>query len=190
MTRLLQKAKKSLGVHPLWRSLSFMTRSSDTRLARLALIVVFGSSCALFLAAPLLTAQQHGIAAGAFYLVFSPICHQIPGRSFFLLGFPWAVCQRCAGIYIGALLTALFYFKFPLVVRQQMTRRVCVIAALLPMTMDAALPLTGVWPTTPGSRLCTGLLFGAMLSSLLVPGISEFLRDAPWKRRGSQPSST
>jgi len=52
----------------------------------------------------------------------------------------------------------------------------------LPLLMDALLPFTGIWTNTPWSRFATGFAFGAMLSSLLVPGVSELLTQS--RRRG------
>jgi len=35
------------------------------------------------------------------HLMFDYLCHQIPGRSFWINGQPMAVCARCFGIYSG-----------------------------------------------------------------------------------------
>ena len=35
--------------------------------------------------------------------------------------------------------------------------------------------LLGIWEGTPICRFSTGILFGAMLATLLVPGISQFI---------------
>jgi len=107
-----------------------------------------------------------------------PICHQMPERSFELLGFPWAVCHRCSGIYLGVLLAAVFYTAIPRRLTSHEMRRYWVAAATAPLLMDVGLTAAGVWNNAPLSRLCTGFLFGSMLSSLLVPAFSEFLQ--PW----------
>jgi hypothetical protein len=38
----------------------------------------------------------------------SVVCHQLPERSFFLGPAQWPVCARCAGIYVGAAVAALW----------------------------------------------------------------------------------
>lgn len=35
------------------------------------------------------------------YLALDPVCHQMPGRSFFCFGEPLAACHRCVGLYVG-----------------------------------------------------------------------------------------
>jgi uncharacterized membrane protein len=44
------------------------------------------------------------------YGIGSAVCHQLPARSFHLFGTQMPVCARCAGIYIGAAVTALGLF--------------------------------------------------------------------------------
>ena len=56
---------------------------------------------ALIIVAPLARAAGYNGLAHALYLGFSPICHQLPDRSFHLHDFPFAVCARCTGLYFG-----------------------------------------------------------------------------------------
>jgi uncharacterized membrane protein len=121
-------------------------------------------------------------AAGLVYLVFAAVCHQLPERSFTLWEYPWAVCQRCSGIYLGLLAGALFHGRALEKLARPSARRSVVVGMTLPLMLDVMLPFTGVWTNGPPSRFATGFLFGAMLSLLLVPGVSEFLREAPWKQ--------
>ena len=95
-----------------------------------------------------------------------PICHQLAERSFHLLGEPLAVCQRCTGMYAGF---TLGLFLWPLL--QYPAARLAanprwVLAFLLPLCIDWALP------NTPVSRLATGLIAGfpvALLVLLALP---------------------
>lgn len=167
-----------------------MGNTYESRFARLIFIAMLGASCALFLAAPLFVAHRNWLAAGIAYMFFSPVCHQIPARCFTLLGYPWAVCQRCAGIYLGAFFTALLYSGIPKLARMRLTQRAWVIVAVIPMLLDAGLPSLGLWSNTPMSRFSTGLLFGIMLSSLLIPAISEFISELRCKRRSYRTSCT
>jgi len=45
--------------------------------------------------------------ANKFYGLMSLSCHQNPLRSFWIFGYPMALCSRCSGIYLGSILTLL-----------------------------------------------------------------------------------
>lgn len=132
------------------------------------------------LAAPFLSARGCEPAATLLYFFFSPVCHQIPERSFHLSGHAWAVCHRCAGIYFGFLLAAVL--GNPFIRRSPEDRRRWVLAAGIPLLLDALLPCTGLWNSTALSRFPTGMLFGYGTSSLLVLGVAEWLREIRWWR--------
>jgi uncharacterized membrane protein len=141
---------------------------------------VWFALCAIIFAPPLLASSGGPAAAAIIYFLFSPVCHQMPERSFALLGIPLAVCHRCCGIYFGLFLGSLM--KDSWMHRSPMTRRRCVLAATIPLALDALLPYTELWANTDLSRLITGLWFGIPTASLLVRGIEEFLNEAPWQR--------
>jgi uncharacterized membrane protein len=150
--------------------------------ARFFLIALWCSVCVLILAAPMIRAHGFSTAAALVYLGFAPVCHQVPERSFTLFDYPWAVCQRCSGIYLGLLAGALFHWRALEKLARPSARRFFAVGMTLPLILDAMLPFTGVWTNGPPTRFATGFFFGAMLSILLVPGVSEFLREAPWKQ--------
>ncbi len=152
---------------------------------RTSLLLFWGGVCAAFISAPLLEACGHFFAAGMFRAIFSLTCHQDAARSFTLLGHPWAVCQRCSGIYFGLFLFSPLPLQWNAVVRVPRYRRAWVMAATTPLLLDVLLPLAGLWINTPASRLVTGVIFGCMLSSLLAPALTEFMREAPWRRAGT-----
>ncbi len=143
--------------------------------ARSLNLLLWGSVSTAIVAAPLLAARSEPGFASVIYIVFSPVCHQRPGRCFTMGGYSWAVCQRCSGIYIGLFLASLlpilrrFFAQFPI------GRRVWVLAATAPLALDALLPATGIWTNTAATRFGTGLLFGVMLSTLLVAGFDEII---------------
>jgi uncharacterized membrane protein len=157
-------------------------RSASANLPRFFLIALWGLVSISILAAPLARARGLSTAAGIVYLAFAPVCHQLSERSFTLWEYPWAVCQRCSGIYLGLFAGVLFYRRALEKLALPSARRFVVVGMTLPLMLDVMLPLTGVWTNGPPSRFATGFLFGAMLSLLLVPGFSEFLREAPWKQ--------
>ena len=155
-----------------------MRLSSSIFKARVFLVLLSGLAFLMALLGPSLAAAGHVLLSALVYGVFSPICHQMPERSFELLGFPWAVCHRCSGIYLGVLFAAIFYTAIPRRLTSDETRRYWVVAATAPLVVDVGLTAAGVWDNVPLSRLCTGFLFGAMLSSLLVLALSELFE--PW----------
>jgi uncharacterized membrane protein len=141
--------------------------------ARFALALLWGALASAAVAAPLLASRSDSLLAAALYMLLSPACHQDPARSFFLLGHPWAACHRCSGIYLGLFVSTLFASRAPTALVTCRQRRIRVALGALPLLVDALLPFTGLWTNTPWSRFATGLAFGAMLSTLLVPGVSE-----------------
>ena len=154
----------------------------DSRNVRYLLAVFWGTICAAAVSAPILASHALSTAAGLVYLLFAPICHQLPARSFILVGHPLAVCHRCTGIYAGLFLSSFVHFDNYSPLGSQISLRVFVLCGSAPILLDAILPYTGIWINTPISRTATGLIFGTMLSALLVPGISELLHAAPWRR--------
>ena len=158
-----------------------MRRSISTSYeARIITSALWGGLLLLALAAPLLSAHSHPWIAALCYLVFSPICHQDASRCFSFGALPWAVCQRCSGIYLGLFIAALLPLHMDRLPRLLRSRRNLVIACTALLMCDAVLPILGIWTNTPASRFLSGLFFGAMLSTLLVPGIAELLRGFPW----------
>jgi len=143
--------------------------------ARGALAAAWGFICALTLAAPILLSYSCRRAASALYLSFSCICHQIPERSFMIAGHPLAACHRCFGIYLGLFLGSLI--ENHIVHRSPQVRRLLVVAAGIPLLLDALLPFAGLWTSSSMSRFFTGLLLGNLISPLLVRGMQEFLNE-------------
>jgi uncharacterized membrane protein len=142
---------------------------------QLMLAGIWSIVCLFILAAPILASNSHYAAAAVFYFSFSCICHQIQERSFIVFGFPLAVCHRCFGIYLGLLLGAVFNCRF--IHRSPQSRRGWVLIACMPLLLDFLAPYLGLWTGTHYSRFITGLLFGILISSLLVRGVFELLHE-------------
>lgn len=162
--------------------MALSTRSASTS-ARILVAGTWGLLCATILAAPILALCSCHKTAAFLYFSFSSICHQIPGRSFSLLGHPLPVCHRCSGIYLGLLLGSLIESRF--VHRSRQEHRVWILAACAPMFLDFVLSYSGLWAGTAQTRFFTGLWFGCLISTLLVPGVAEFLTDTPWRCLGA-----
>jgi uncharacterized membrane protein len=118
-------------------------------------------------------AQKH--LAGVVRIFFSPICHQIPERSFFINGHPLAVCARCTGIYAGFFLGLLIYpfhkipgdFNAPPI-------RVLWIAAL-PTASEWLLSHTCGLDSSNWVRCSAGAVIGAALAFWVLPAVFELL---------------
>jgi len=111
--------------------------------------------------APALSASAYSLAALAIFLFFSPVCHQDPARSFWLLGAPVAVCARCLGIYLGAAAGA--WIPAP---RRMLLSGLALFAALnLADVLTEAAAWHGNWKLT---RLILGALLGLAAGSLIA----------------------
>jgi uncharacterized membrane protein len=129
---------------------------------------------------PILLAHSCHKSASLLHFSFSYICHQIPDRSFFLLGYSLPVCHRCSGIYLGLFLGSLIEIR--LAHHSPRARRIFVLAACIPMLVDGLLSYSGLWPGTGLGRFFTGFWFGSLISTLLVRGVVELLTQAPRRR--------
>jgi uncharacterized membrane protein len=146
---------------------------------RTGLAVLWGFVCAMIFAAPVLAAHSFHFLSASVYIFFSRICHQIPARCFLISCHPLAVCHRCSGIYFGLLAGSLITIHS--LHRSPQRRRNWLIAAIIPLSIDALLPYAGLWASTPASRFITGFLFGVVSSQILARGLAEFLHEFSWR---------
>ncbi len=104
------------------------------------------------------------------YLLNSPFCHQLPERSFFIVGYKLPLCARCTGIYLGLLNGYLIGLR---TVRRNMGIRpssvVLLVLAALPAAVDGLAQYVGGIESTNLRRLITGTLFGTAAGRLLIP---------------------
>ena len=107
--------------------------------------------------------------SGAFlYLLFGPVCHQLPERSFFFLDIPFPVCVRCTSIYLGSL----FMFGFSLISGN--LKKWPGTTLLLPLGLIGAeliLEKIGLYQNWFGLRIFSGLLLGIIITRLLINGL-------------------
>lgn len=54
------------------------------------------------ISAPVLAHYKIYDLSGMLTYLFSGSCHQMPDRSFWIMGYPMALCSRCTGIYAGS----------------------------------------------------------------------------------------
>jgi uncharacterized membrane protein len=150
-------------------------RASAGRQLALWSIIALGSLTvsAAIIAAPLALSSGHLVWALPLYHAFSFVCHQIPERSFFIAGHPFAVCARCSGLYAGFTLATIAY---PLVRSLKKTNappRKWLFIAAAPLAIDYALGVFGIWNNTHSSRFLTGALLGAVSVFYVMPGLLD-----------------
>ncbi|MGC9360863.1 MAG: DUF2085 domain-containing protein [Anaerolineae bacterium] len=156
------------------------------------------------LLAPILAHAGYMRGANLIYLVYRPLCHQLPERSFFLFGPQWAytleelealtggavpqrwignaevgfkvaVCQRCVAIYGGMFALGILFAA----VRQRL-RPISIVtfgALCLPMFIDGLGQLFGLWASSVVSRLITGGLFALACILLVYPYLQEGMTE-------------
>ncbi|HKO95902.1 MAG TPA: DUF2085 domain-containing protein [Pyrinomonadaceae bacterium] len=142
---------------------------------------------ATIIAAPLLAAAGDSqLLARTIYKAFSHLCHQIPERSFFLNGHPFAVCARCTGIYAGFAAASLLYPVLKSLRQTETPARKWLFIAAAPLAIDWSIEFFGIANNTHTSRFVTGALLGATAVFFVLPGLIELtLRD--WRKRNPTP---
>ncbi len=169
-------------------------------LANLALALLLG----LPTLAPVLMHTGHERAANLIYMIFRPLCHQLPERSFFLFGERWAysldqlahtlggdvptryignaelgfkiaICERDVAIYGAALLSGLLFGALRRWLKPLSLKAFGLL--IVPMAIDGLGQLFGLWASTWQSRLLTGGLFGLACVWLAFPYLEQGMSD-------------
>ena len=135
----------------------------------------------LIVGAPLALANDHPAIGLTIYRGFSKVCHQLPERSFFIAGHPFAVCARCTGLYSGFTVALLAYPLIGSLKRTTAPPRKWLFLAALPLAVDFSLTFFGIWANTHSSRLLTGALLGSVAAFYVMPGVSD-LALRGWRR--------
>ncbi len=126
---------------------------------------------------PLLAAKGEASIAAPFYKFYSFICHQIPERSFHILGHQFAVCSRCFGVYFGLLTGLIVYPLIRRVENIEPLPRFWLFASMLPIGIDWSLGVFGIWENNHASRFITGLILGFACAVYIVPALVEIARN-------------
>lgn len=111
------------------------------------------------------------------YYLFSFICHQQPSRSFFLFEYKFAVCARCTGIYLGALIAVIIYSLFKEIDETKTPSKWPLIISLIPIGIDGLGQLIGLWESNNFLRLITGFIFGFVVLFYLLPVYNEIVYE-------------
>jgi len=169
-------------------------------LANLAIAFFIG----LPILAPVLMHTGHTRAGNLIYLLFRPLCHQLPERSFFLYGVSWAypsqelirllgklptqrwvgngylgfkiaICQRCVAIYLSVLLGGGLFIGIRNHLRPLPIKAFGI--AIVPLAVDGLGQLFGLWASSWVSRIGTGGLFGLACVWFAYPYLELGMRE-------------
>lgn len=127
--------------------------------------------CGAIMLPPLLISSggEQSVAAVLLYRAFSPVCHQLGDRCVSLAGHPMAVCARCAAIYAGFLIGLVVYPAVRSLDRPVLPPRWFVLAAVVPIVLDAAAGALGLHAVSAATRIVTGVPCGLLLSFIVLP---------------------
>jgi uncharacterized membrane protein len=130
-------------------------------------------------------AKAYGLTglSSPLYSFFSLICHQMPDRSFHVLGEKFGVCSRCFGVYFGLIFGFVIYPFWRRIDDIEPISRIWLFLSLVPIGIDWLLGVTGIWANTFTSRFLTGLLLGAACSTFIVPATVEITRNFTLRSR-------
>ncbi len=127
-------------------------------------------------APPLLIETGQPRLAATLFGLYGFVCHQLPGRSFFLFGHQMGFCHRDVAIFGTILLGGLLFSLIRLRLRAlpwQLYLALCV-----PMAIDGGTQLLGWRESTWELRVITGFLFGLATVWSLYPIIDRGMRQA------------
>jgi hypothetical protein len=126
----------------------------------------------------MLLSAGHVVAAILVRAVLSPLCHQLPERSFLLEGSPLAVCARCMGLYGGFALGALAAAGLAWRGRRgglapRGPGRAPLLMAALPSAFQLAAELAGLSAGGGTARALTGALLGFAVAFYAAAAVDE-----------------
>lgn len=114
------------------------------------------------------------------------VCHQLDSRSLIFGNIVSPLCSRCAGIYIGFLISAIILF---LMFRKKQSEMpplyILIILAVffLSMVIDGLASYLGLYMTNNIIRFSTGFLCGASIMAILYPVFNFQYYREPSKER-------
>lgn len=136
----------------------------------------------LIVGAPIAKAAGLNAVSDPLYTFFGYICHQISERSFHVEGEKFAVCARCFGVYFGLLAGIAAYPLWRRVEDVEPLPRIWLFLSLIPIGVDWALGVFGIWDNTHLSRFVTGMILGAACAVYIVPALVEITRHLTAKK--------
>ncbi len=143
--------------------------------------------CALIVITPLLAANGHHTISNILYKFFAPTCHQNPSKSFHLYAYKFPVCWRCSAIYLGMLLSSVFYVFYTIYILRTakinlISFRYLIIVGII-MLIEVILHFTPFYTSGLFGKMFTGLLLGGVFSFYLIPLYYEIFSNLLDKRK-------
>lgn len=123
--------------------------------------------------APLFRAWGWEGPARFIYTMGSLVCHQRPDRSLLVAGFPAAVCARDTGILLGLTAAAWAWAVAFRLGRVRAFPLWGLALAAVPVAVDGALQMLGLWESTNLLRLGTGMLVGGGFILYVFPHLAR-----------------
>jgi uncharacterized membrane protein len=162
-----------------------MAGTWNRRAALLMARASFGSIAAWIAITTALRAAGGGVLWTALDLPFRLICHRIPERVIAIAGTPMPLCSRCAGIWLGASISAAFAWP----VLPLRTLRIVLPAAMALMAIEVLTQDLGLHPVFHPTRLLSGLLVSVPLGGAIGGMITRELGGAPGQGSTSTPAA-
>lgn len=103
------------------------------------------------------------------YALYTSVCHQTAERSFNLAGYPFAVCARCTGLYLGFWLGLLIIPNLKFLSLRLAKQPRIILIFMFPMALDLLFPSLN----THWTRLITGVLASFPVSVFVWWGIAQ-----------------
>ena len=133
---------------------------------------------------PLAKASGHPLVGELLFRLYTPLCHQLPARSFVCMGHQVAFCHRCAAMYTSIVVAGLLFA----VLRRSMRPASLKLAGLLllPMLIDGGTHLiddvAGLGLRGGGDAIGTPNFWLRMITGVLV-GLAAFIAIYPRMER-------
>jgi len=128
---------------------------------------------------PILVASDNPVlvkVGGLIFRLYSATCHQLPHRSFFILGHQVAWCQRDTAIWLTVLLFGLIFSRLRHWLKPLPWQAFVLLS--LPMALDGGTQLLGFRESTWELRVITGSLFGVAVAWLVLPVVERGMAEA------------
>ena len=103
--------------------------------------------------------------------IYSPVCHQENFKCISVEDNKMLVCSRCAGIYSGTFITAIFslFIAIPFV-----SKKILMIA-ILPLITDVLLTSFGLYTYSQFLSFITGIIFGIVIYLFTILELEQFI---------------
>jgi uncharacterized membrane protein len=117
--------------------------------------------------------QRSKTVATIIRIIFSPICHQLPERTFHLCGSPLTVCARCFGIYSGFFIGVLIFPWFQRLDGNESLSKWILLTGLGLVALDVSLTWLDIVETHLWIKSLTGFILGSCFSFYVIPAVMQ-----------------